>query len=131
MSCHPSQEAERALGRAPHTVDCQTHCLQFPEMEMWRPHREARTSDYTWAVPAQVSPRAAQCWSHNPPEAQQEYLPSQIFLQLMILFGKHCCLLLSSPFELNILVITGEIRIIALTKDNMDKFNKSGNKKCK
>ena len=58
-------------------------------------------------------------------------LPSKTFLKLMILFGKHCCLLLSSPFEPNILVITGEIRVIALTKDNMDKFNKSSKHECK
>ena len=58
-------------------------------------------------------------------------LPSKTFLKLMILFGKRCCLLLSSPFEPNILVITGEIRVIALTKDNMDKFNKSSKQECK
>ena len=59
------------------------------------------------------------------------YMTFQTFLKLVILSGNRCFLLLSTPFELNILVITGEIRIIALTKDNMDKFNKSGNKKCK
>ena len=55
----------------------------------------------------------------------------QNFLKLMTLFGKHCCLLPSSPFEPKILVIIGEIRVIAITKDNMDKFNKSSKKKCK
>ena len=83
---------------------------------------------YTWAVPAQVSPRAVQCCSHKPPEAQQEYLPSPNFLKFMILFGNHRCLLLSSPFEPNILVITAEIRVTSLTKENMVKCNKSSKK---
>ena len=132
MSCHPSQEAQRALGRVLHTVDCQTHCLQFPAMEMWRLiQRSKNIKLYTRAVPAQVSPRAVQCCSHKPPEAQQEYLPSPNFLKFMILFGNHRCLLISSPFEPNILVIMRDIRVVALTKDNMDKFNKSSKQECK
>ena len=47
----------------------------------------------------------------------------------MILFGNHCFLLLSTPFEVNILVIIGEIRVIALTKENMNKCNKYSKKK--
>ena len=91
--------------------------------------RSKNTTLYTRAVPAQAGPRAAQPCSHKPPEAQQQHLTFQTFPEFVILLGNRCFLLLSSPFELNILVITGEIRVMALTKKNMNKCNKYSKKK--
>ena len=133
VTCHPSQEAQRAHGRVPHTVNSQPHCLQFPEMEMWRPHREARTSNCT---PRQSQPRCRQGQSSagatNHQKPSSNICHPKLSWNLWFYLGNTvCCLFLSSPFEPKLLVITGEIRVIALTKDNMDKFNKSSKKKCK